>query len=159
MKTTNKIHQPLALALRFFYTGNCALLVCAFAAAQSSRLPKRRVSRWKHSEWDLTRWTLSIPRGINNTAVGTGALTADTTGAFNVAIGNGALQSNTTGVPKHGHWGGSAQPKHRRQLQPGHWFSSALHEHHRQPISPQLALQRSGTTQPPVLTRPLVPLR
>ena len=35
--------------------------------------------------------------GINNTAVGFNALTADTTGQYNVAIGSGALQSNTTG--------------------------------------------------------------
>jgi trimeric autotransporter adhesin len=35
--------------------------------------------------------------GFNNTAVGSAALNADTTGSFNVAIGGGALQSNTTG--------------------------------------------------------------
>src|SRR3954467_10294919 len=35
--------------------------------------------------------------GINNTAVGFNALTADTSGQYNVAIGSGALQSNTTG--------------------------------------------------------------
>ena len=29
----NMFHQPLALALRFLYTGNHALLLCAFAAA------------------------------------------------------------------------------------------------------------------------------
>lgn len=29
----NKTYQPLDLALRFLYSGNCALLVCAFAAA------------------------------------------------------------------------------------------------------------------------------
>ena len=35
--------------------------------------------------------------GINNTAVGTNALTADTAGFYNVAIGSGALANNTTG--------------------------------------------------------------
>jgi uncharacterized coiled-coil protein SlyX len=40
---------------------------------------------------------LSVTTGFNNTAVGSGALAADTTGSFNVAIGGGALQSNTTG--------------------------------------------------------------
>ncbi len=35
--------------------------------------------------------------GINNTAVGLNALTADTTGQYNVAVGSGALQNNTTG--------------------------------------------------------------
>jgi uncharacterized coiled-coil protein SlyX len=40
---------------------------------------------------------LPATTGFNNTAVGSGALTADTTGSFNVAIGGGALQSNTTG--------------------------------------------------------------
>ena len=48
MKTSNRIHQPLAIALRFFYNDNCALLVCAFAAAQST-MPKRVWRRWKHS--------------------------------------------------------------------------------------------------------------
>jgi endosialidase-like protein len=36
--------------------------------------------------------------GINNTAVGFNALTANTTGFYNVAVGSGALQSNTTGT-------------------------------------------------------------
>jgi hypothetical protein len=40
---------------------------------------------------------LPATTGFNNTAVGSGALAADTTGSFNVAIGGGALQSNTTG--------------------------------------------------------------
>jgi trimeric autotransporter adhesin len=35
--------------------------------------------------------------GINNTAVGFNALTADTTGQYNVAVGSSALASNTTG--------------------------------------------------------------
>ena len=47
-ENSNKTHQPLAFALRFFYSDNCALLVCAFAAAQST-MPKRVWRRWKHS--------------------------------------------------------------------------------------------------------------
>jgi trimeric autotransporter adhesin len=35
--------------------------------------------------------------GINNTAVGANALTADIGGQYNVAVGSGALRSNTTG--------------------------------------------------------------
>ena len=35
--------------------------------------------------------------GINNTAVGFNALTADTSGQYNTAVGSGALRSNTTG--------------------------------------------------------------
>jgi Chaperone of endosialidase len=35
--------------------------------------------------------------GINNTAVGTNALTNDTTGQYNVAVGSGALANNTSG--------------------------------------------------------------
>jgi trimeric autotransporter adhesin len=35
--------------------------------------------------------------GINNTAVGFNALTADTTGQYNTAVGSGALRSNTSG--------------------------------------------------------------
>src|SRR6266550_6506031 len=40
---------------------------------------------------------LPATTGLNNTAVGASALTADTTGSYNVAIGGLALGSNTTG--------------------------------------------------------------
>ena len=76
-ENTNKIHQPLAIALRFFYTGNCALLVCAFAAAQSSRLPRARVSSGGNVGVGLNALDSVNHRGwINNTAVGDRALTA-----------------------------------------------------------------------------------
>ena len=49
------------------------------------------------AEGDNALHDVNTAVGINNTAVGFNALTADTTGQYNVAIGSGALQSNTTG--------------------------------------------------------------
>ena len=94
--------------MRFFYTGNCALLVCAFAAAQSRDCPTACGSGGNAA---LGLGALdSVTTGINNAAVGTDALTDDTTGSYNVAVGNGALAKQHHWLPKHGHWGGSAQP-------------------------------------------------